>query len=182
MGRPWLLIQGCIHALHYFCVTDRWEEIRNKVTHLFCLFMCAVQPPAYLAWYGIICHCVLLLYAVGGMCSIYCRVLLPVTKSPWWSYVSLLLLLVTSPPSVLSPVAKIVTEGWGCGQELICQVRKPTALCANHNPRHPPHHHHLWSSRNEIQRQGKKKLKDTTVIQQFTAQTNPPQQYTTKTN
>lgn len=59
------------------------------------------------------------------------------TKFLWWSYVSLLSL-----PGLLQsfPVAKIVTEGWRCGQELMWMswwsaVRKPTALCANHNLR-----------------------------------------------
>lgn len=58
------------------------------------------------------------------------------TKFLWWSYVSLLL---TLPPSVF-PCCQNSDRRMKCGQELIFSsaVRKPTALCANHNRRSPP--------------------------------------------
>lgn len=71
------------------------------------------------------------------MCSIYCSALLPLLSSQS-SYDEVMCHL-TLPPSVF-PCCQNSDRRMKCGQELIFSsaVRKPTALCANHNRKSPP--------------------------------------------
>lgn len=99
---------------------------------------------------------------------------------PSGNKVPMMKLCVTSPPPHFAPVSpQPCCQNSDRGMrvwarvDLSSAVRKPTALCANHNPRHlPPHYHHhhhhrhLWSGRNKIQCQGKKAERhhsDTTI-------------------
>lgn len=87
-----------------------------------------LQPLLYLLWYGVFCSCTYrptIMQSRVSLHRIHCS-----------SYFGLLPLLSTqssydevpchfSPPSAsfsLPLAAKIVTEGWGCGQEVFCQV------------------------------------------------------------